>query len=332
MTRLLTRKEIQSILPLKNVLEIVEKAFEQHALKKTVMPVRTCIPIEKNNGIVCTMPAYIESMDALGMKVVSTFRDNPGKFGVPSVQGTILMNDSATGKVIAIMDGSYITGMRTAAATAIATKYLARKDSETLGMIGTGGQAFYQLLGQCEVAGIKKVKVYDVNVDYRNEFVKKAEKAVKSGVKIVPVDKPEEAVKGSDIVVTSTTSKKPILDGNWIEEGTHINGIGSYEPFARELDTTTMKRASKVVVDAYEAAMSEAGDIIIPIKERALPKDFVYAQLGELVAKIKPGRTDPKEITVFKTVGTAIQDVSTAIQVYKIALQKGIGLEFDFTA
>lgn len=331
MTRLLTRKDIQSILPMESVIELVEQAFEQQALKRTVMPVRSCIPIEKNNGIVCSMPAYIESMNALGMKVVSTFRDNPGKYGIPSVQATILMNNSETGQVMAIMDGVYITGMRTAAASAIATKHLARKDSETLGMFGAGGQALYQLQGQCAVSGIKRVKVYDVNSKYRDAFVQKASKIVGESVKVEAVDNPEQVVKGSDIIVTVTTSKKPIFDGNWVEEGTHINGIGSYEPFARELDTTTIKRASKVVVDAYDAAMVEAGDVIIPIKERAVTANHVYAQLGELVAKIKLGRTDDKEITVFKTVGTAIQDVSTAIWVYTMAKAKGIGLEFDFT-
>jgi alanine dehydrogenase len=330
MTKLLKRKEIESILPMKNVIDFVEQAFVQQALNRAVMPVRTCIPVEKNRGIVCSMPAYIEAMDALGMKIVSTYRDNPGKFGLPSVQATILMNNSETGQVMAIMDGVYITGMRTAAASAIATKHLARKDSETVGLFGCGGQAIYQLQGQCEVARIKKVKAYDVSKEYRDAFVKKASEILKN-VKIEPVDDPEQVVKGSDIIVTVTTSKKPIFDGNWVEDGTHINGIGSYEPFARELDTTTIKRA-KVVVDAYDAAFSEAGDILIPIKEGAITKGHVHAQLGELVANLKPGRTNEKEITVFKTTGLAIEDVSTAIQVYKIALEKGIGTEFNFTS
>lgn len=322
MVLLLSRKDIESVLTMEDTIKAVEEAFRQHALGRVSMPLRSVISVEKYKGRVTFMPAYIEKMDAIGVKVVSGYPDNPSKYDLPTILGVVLLNDPKNGDLLAIMDGAFLTAMRTGAASGVATRYLARKDAKKLGIVGTGVQGRTQAAAACQVRAIERVKAYDIVPDRCRLFCKEASKEL--GVQVVPVNSAEEAVKGSDIVATSSTSKTPVFNGEWLDEGTHINAVGSHSPDARELDVTTIKRA-KVIVDSREAALKEAGDLMIPISQGIIAPDHVFAELGEIVTGKKVGRESEDEITLFKSQGLAIQDISTAIMVYEIAARKGVG-------
>jgi ornithine cyclodeaminase/alanine dehydrogenase len=323
MALLLTRADVESALTMEDAITGVEEAFRQHQLGTTQLPLRTPIRIPEHKGLILFMPAFIGGMDALGIKVVSVHPDNPSKHGLPTILATILLHDPATGKLLAIMDGGFLTAMRTGAVSGVATKYLARPDSKVVGLFGAGIQARTQLMAVCAVRPVTEALVYDQVPDAADRFCN--EMGPKLGIAARPVTSPRDAVEGCDIIVAATTSKTPVFDGDWLNPGMHINGVGSHSLDARELDSKTIRR-SRVVVDLRSAALAEAGDIVIPINNGEITAERLYAELGEIITG-KPGREDPDEITIFKSVGLAIQDVSTATKVYQLAREKGIGQE-----
>ncbi len=325
MALLLTRKDVEAVLTMEDAIDAVEEGFRQHQLGTSQLPLRTAIHIPEHNGIVLFMPGYIGGMDALGMKLVTVYPDNPSKYNLPTILATVLLAHPRTGDLLAIMDGTYLTAMRTGAASGVATKYLARPDSRVVGVFGAGVQARTQLMAVCAVRPITEARVYDVVPAVVQSFCD--EMGAKLGITVRPAASPREAVEGCDVIVAATTSKTPVFDGAWVARGTHLNGIGSHTPDAREFDSTVIRRA-KVVVDLREAALAEAGDVIIPIKAGEITADHIYAELGEIVTG-KPGRENPEEITLFKSVGLAIQDMSTASRVYQRAREQGIGKEIS---
>ncbi len=328
MALLLSRNDVASVLTMEDCLVAVENAFAELAGGNAVMPQRAVIRIAQHNGVYLGMPAYIGgSMDALGLKVVTVYADNPKYKNLPTIMGTLILCDATSGQAIAVMDAGYLTAVRTGAASGVATKYLAREDSATCVVFGAGDQARKQLEAVSLVRRIHKAYVLDVNTEVRDRFA--ADMSGELDLEVVTTENVREAVGSSDIVITATTSRDPLFDGAWLRPGTHVNNIGSHSPDARELDTTTVVR-SKFVADLLEANLAEAGDLLIPIKEGAITKDHVYASLGELVTGAKPGRENPEEITVFKSCGLAVQDVSTAAAVYRVAVDAGVGTDFDF--
>jgi alanine dehydrogenase len=268
----------------------------------------------------------LASMDALGTKLVTTHVKN-SEFNLPTVIGTIILNDPKTGIPIAILDGTYITAMRTGAAGAVAAKYLSREDASTVTIVGTGVQGRSQLIALCEVRQIKRVFAFDIDRKRCEEYVGEMKKRIRA--EIAKADTLQEAVRASDIVVTATPSSNPIVKGEWIMEGCHVTGIGSHTPDARELDENIMTRASKIVLDTWDAR--KVGDVAYPISKGLLREEDIYGDIGTIVAGKKPGRTSAKEITVFKSVGTAVADVSTAFRAYQLAKERGIGKSIDLS-
>lgn len=323
MALLLTRADVQSALTMAEAIAAVEEAFRQQQQGTAQLPLRTPIRIPQHKGLVLFMPAYIGGMDALGMKVVTVYPDNPGQHGLPTILATVLLNDPRTGQLLAIMDGAYLTAMRTGAASGVATKYLARPDARVVGVFGAGIQARTQLMAMCAVRPIIEARVYDPMAELADAFCREMSQAL--GIAVQPVAEPRQAAEGCDIIVTASTSKTPVFDGRWLTPGAHINGVGSHSLDARELDSLTVQR-SKVVVDLRSAALAEAGDIVTPINAGEISAEHIYADLGEIVAG-KPGRVGADEITLFKSVGLAIQDVATATRVYELARRQGIGQE-----
>jgi alanine dehydrogenase len=322
MVLVLTRQDVESVLTMKDTITAVEAGFRELAQGTADMPLRPVIRLKKYGGMITFMPAYLGGMDALGVKIVSVFPDNP-KHNLPTILGTILLNDAKTGALQAIMDGAWVTAMRTGAVSGVASKYLARENAEVVGIFGTGVQAKTQLMAVSEVRKLKEIKAYDIVPESATKFA--AEMTRKLGVKVVSAKNASDVVNGSDIIIAASTSKVPVFDGDLLKEGAHVSGIGSHHgPGVKELDETTIKRA-KLVVDQREAALKEAGDIIDPISKGVITADHIYAELGELVTGKKKGRTNPTEITVFKSVGLAIQDVSTASRVFELAKVKGLG-------
>lgn len=324
MPLLLNRNDVVSVLEMKDCIEVVEKAFAELSNGTAVLPLR--INITPPDGLSLYMPAYLKEMGALACKVVTVYKNNPSKHNMPTTIGKVLVQDPETGDVVCIMDGGYLTAVRTGAASAVATKYMARKDkAQVVGIYGTGVQAKMQLWGVAEVVDISKAIVYDLNQESADKFV--AEMSAKLNIEVVRASHEDELL-SADIICTATSSSTPLWDGNKLKPGTHINNIGSHTPNARELDTTTVKR-SRFVGDSREACFKEAGDIIIPVQEGAIDESHFYAELGDLVIGKKSGRLSNDEITVFKSNGLAIQDVATAKLIYEKAKAAGIGVNVD---
>ena len=322
MPLLLTRQDVMSVLDMDTCMNAVEKAFAEMADGTAVLPLR--IAITPPDGLALYMPAYLKQMGALACKVVTVYKKNPERFSLPTTIGKVLLQNPESGEVICIMDGGYLTAVRTGAASGVATKYLARRGGgQVAGVFGAGVQAKMQLWAVAEARELSKALVYDISGEAADAFISEMEP--KLGLEIEKAGNPEEVL-GADIICTATSSPTPVFDGAALREGTHINGIGSHTPGARELDTEAVRR-SKLVGDSREACFNEAGDIMIPLKEGAFGEDHFYADLGEIVTGKKPGREDDKEITLFKSNGLAIQDAAAARVVYDRAVEGGIGKE-----
>lgn len=296
-------------------LKAIERAFRLEAEGKTIMPPKLYLNLPGYQGDFRAMPAYING--SAGIKWVSVYPNN-SKYNLPSIMATITLCDPNTGRPLAFMDGTYITSMRTGAAGGVAVKYLARKDSSVIGMIGAGTQAKTQLLAISEVLPkIKEIKVFDL---YKDISLKYAEELrAKLNLNIRPVETIQEATE-ADIVVTTTPSTKPVVEEQHIRPGTHINAIGADAKGKQELETSLLLKA-KIFVDDMEQA-SHSGEINVPLSEGTLKLNDVYGTLGQVVANLKKGRENSEEITIFDSTGLAIQDIICAKLVYKKARER----------
>jgi len=326
---LLNRSDVQQLLPMSKAIDVLEAAFGELSAGTAEMPDRTVMTDAEVGGWIAYMPAYLKSGGALGVKAVTVYKDNPTKFDMPTTIGTILVQDNQTGVVVAAMDGGYLTGIRTGAGGGVATRHLARKDSKVAGVLGTGVMARGQVLALAEAADLETILVYSRNnADQRQAFAEEFTQL--TGVNVQVAESAEGLVQESDIVTLITSATEPIVDGSWWKPGTHINAIGSHAVGVRELDTATIKM-SKVVCDQKQACLNEAGDIQIPIEEGVYSADDIHGELGEVVNGTIAGRESDDEITLFKSVGLAIQDISCASLVYDQAKEQGVGLEFNFS-
>ena len=307
-----------------DIIPVVENAFKEHALDQVVMPCKIYLDVE-GHGDFRAMPAYMPSSKTAGIKWVNVHPGNRD-FNKPTVMASILLNNPATGELMSIMDGTLITDMRTGAAGGIAAKHLARKNASTIGLIGSGRQAWTQMLAYKAVFGdqIKMVKVYDLNLAASKAMAERITKEL--GYDAVAYEQPQCAA-DADIVVTTTPSRKPILRLAWIKPGTHINAIGADAPGKQELETL-LTVAAKVFVDSVDQA-SHSGEINVPWAEGQLDESKLAGTLGEVIAGKKPGRLNDQEITVFDSTGLSIQDMAVAHLVYERAIVEGIGKDFD---
>lgn len=320
MVLILTKNDVVSVLKMKECIEVVEQAFSELAKGTAVMPLRTSI--SASDGLLLYMPAFLKESGALACKVVSVYKNNPINYNLPTTIGKVLLQNPLTGEVICIMDGGYLTAVRTGAASGVATRYLVKKKKEyTVSVFGAGVQAKMQLWAVAEVVNVSKAWVYDISEEAAGRFV--SEMSEKLGIPVHSTKKIEDMLE-NDIICTATSSSVPLFDGNLLKNGTHINGIGSHSPNARELDTVTIAR-SKFVGDSKDACFKEAGDLLIPISEKVITVEHFYAELGEVIIGKKEGRCSDDEITLFKSNGLAIQDAAAALLVYQKAIKKGIG-------
>ena len=324
-TLLLTEKEVKQLLSIDEVMEAVESAFEEKGLKRVQMPAKLYIFYEKYEGDLRVMPSYLEKKDISAVKVVNVHPNNPSKYGLPTVMATIILVDPKNGAPLALMGGTWITAMRTGAAGGVAAKYLARKDSKIIGLVGAGVQARTQLAALISLYGeLDEVRVWSRTASARESYVSEVKNTYGGKIKnIFPVEEVKDAVKGADIVVTTTPSRKPLVMNEWVEEGMHFNCIGADAPGKEELDPSILRR-SKIVVDDWEQA-SHSGEINVPLSRGLITRENIWAEIGEVVAGLKEGRTRPDEITVFTSTGLAIQDAVTADITYRKALEKGVG-------
>jgi ornithine cyclodeaminase/alanine dehydrogenase len=329
MALLLSRSDVMKLLPMAKAIEVVEKAFGELAAGTAEMPQRTVFIDPKVGGWIAYMPAYLKSGGALGVKAVTVYKNNPAVHNLPTTLGTILVQDQMTGQVLAIMDGGYLTAVRTGAVTGVATKHMARAGAKVAGIIGTGVQGRTQVLGMCAAHRFDSVLAYSIDPeDKKKTFAEGIKKD--TGVEIRWAKTVEEVVREADVVALATTASKPIVEGSWWKAGAHINSIGSHAPGVRELDTATILRA-KVVCDQRAACLAEAGDLQIPIEEKTWSADAIRGDLGDVINGKLKGRQSESELTLFKSVGLAIQDISCAALVYQQAKAQGVGQQFAFS-
>jgi len=322
-TLVLTDSEVKKILSLSEVTKAVESAFEQKGLGHVQMPAKIYLYYRKYDGDLRTMPTFLEDMDVSAVKIVNVHPRNPTKNHLPTVMAVITLIDPSTGAPIAIMGGTTITDMRTGAAGSVAAKYLARKDSRILGLVGAGAQARTQLLALLEVFNLEEVKVWSRTKDTKKRFVNEIQQVCDHQIEVNPVESIGKAVEKADIVVTTTPSRHPLVTNDMVSAGMHINCIGADAVGKEELDPNILRRA-KIVVDDWEQA-SHSGEINIPLSNGLITKENIWAEIGEIVAGLKPGRQRRDEITVFASTGLAVQDAVTAKIAYCKALDNEIG-------
>ncbi len=325
--RVLSRSDVQRALPMNKAIGIVRDAFAQLSTDQATVPLRVPIPIEKHDGVTLFMPAYLKTSDALAVKIVSVHNENPAK-GLPLIHALVVVIDAATGRPLATLEGGYLTALRTGAASGAATELLARKDAHVAAIFGAGVQGHTQLLAISAVRKIERVAVFDTSRERADAYCREMRGQAGISEDIHVAASPSEAVKDADIICTATTSMRPVFSGSDVRPGTHINAIGAYTPQMQELDETTI-RASKVVIDSRSGALVEAGDLIIALQKGSIKETDIYAEIGEIAAGKKPGRQRPDEITVFKSVGNAVQDASVARAIYDAAMRENLGVEIE---
>jgi alanine dehydrogenase len=328
----LTRADVESVLTIEETVAAVEEGFRQLALGTVEMPQRAATSIPPHNGLHLSMPAYVggdpagDDPGTLTIKIVTVYPENPAKHGLPMIQGMLLLFDAATGALLAMMDAEHLTAMRTGASSGVATKYMARQDARVVTLFGAGAQAGPQLEAVCAVRPIEQV--YVVTRSGAKDAAFCGEMAERLGIPVAPAGDARAAVQAADVICAATNAQTPVFDGAWLRPGTHINAVGAYTSTMRELDTTTVQRA-RLIVDHRRAAMAEAGDVVIPLRAGEIEEAHIAGELGQVVLGEVPGRTSADEITLFKSVGLAMQDAMTAARVYARAVAAGIGARVE---
>lgn len=326
---LLSREDIKKVFTMKDAIEADKKAFQLVVEGKCDAPLRTNIQAPKHEGCFLFMPAYVEEMDTASLKIINIFPHNIDN-GIPSSPAQVLLIDGKTGIVIAVLDGTYVTQLRTGAASGAAFDVLARKDARIGALIGTGGQAATQLEAMLAARDIKEVRVFDLNYDRTKEFADRMQEELASyGAKIVAAKTSDEAVEGADLLITVTPSSKPVFDASKVKEGATISCVGAYQPHMQEMDPAILTRASKIYFDSKEAVLSESGDILIPLEQGTITEDDFTGDLGNVIKGELAGRENEEEIIVFETVGVATQDLVAARTIYDKAVEAGVGIEWN---
>ena len=319
---ILDSKQIREMLPMRDCIELMADALSSLARGEVFQPLRTIIRPPEAIGLLGLMPAYrTGEHGAFGMKAICVFPGNPA-IGKDAHQGAVMLFSRETGELIALMNASEITAIRTAAVSAVATRVLAREDAHQLGIVGAGVQARTHLAALDAVREITRARVACRNIEHARELVREVQPGFSFPVDAVESN--EEAVRGADLIVTATSSQEPVINHEWISPGAHVNAIGTHSPNSREIDSATMA-AARIFVDRRESAMNESGDYLLAAREGLINADSLVAEIGELLIGTKLGRTSADEITLFKSLGLAIEDVACAEYLYQKALSDDRG-------
>ena len=320
----LSRADLERVLAPLDVIEAMARAFRRYAEGDCAVPSRTATP-GGADGVLLTMPAaFSDGPEAgLGAKLVSVYPGNPAR-GHPTVYASYLLMDGATGQPLALLEATFLTALRTGATSALAARHLARPDARRVACFGAGVQARFQLLCLAAVRRLERIVVLGRDPGRARGFVE-AMRAILHDVVELGTD-PRAAVREADLVVCATTSATPIVFGADLQPGAHVDAVGAFRPTDRELDSEAVRRG-RVVVDTYAGALPEAGDLVIPIGEGVIDRTHVVAELAELVAGTREGRIHDRDITIFKSVGFALEDLAAARLAYERARAVGIGVE-----
>jgi len=318
--RVLNAGDIRGSVTMRECIEVMKTAFELLSAGKSLVPQRRVMEIAPADGRLLIMPAFAAKYQYAGLKLVSLFQENPAR-GLPLIQAVMLLVDALDGRIRALLDGEALTALRTGGASGLATDFLARKDAKTAAIFGAGVQAETQLAAICAVRPIQKVLIFGRNRKKNADFVRRMQDRFEITALLA---KSPEQLRGVHIICTATTASTPVFSDAHIAAGVHINGVGSYRANMREVPGETVKRA-KVIVDHRAACLAEAGDIVIPIQQAQINEKHIFAELGEVVSGTRKGRILPGEITFFKSVGNALQDLALARHVFQTAEKLNLG-------
>jgi len=325
----LNRTEVEALLPYGECIELMAEALAALARGEAVQPLRSVCWLPERRGGLGVMPGALLSDggdgEALGLKVITVFPGNHAR-GEESHLGVVLLFEADLGRPVAMLEASSVTAIRTAAVSALATRLLAREDAGDLALLGTGVEARTHLAAMREVRPLRRVRVWSRDAGHARHFAEDA--AARYALPVEPTLSAEEAVTGADLICTVTSAREPILAGDWIAPGAHVNAVGACTPVTRELDTAAVVRAS-LFVDRRESALNEAGDFLFPLREGAVGEDHIQGEIGDLLLGRLPGRRTPEEITLFKSLGIAVEDLAVARYVLRKARAEGRGIELD---
>ena len=327
---ILKESDISSMITMRDIIEADKEALSIYSSHKSNIPLRSNLNVPEYNGQCLFMNGYAAPAKALGVKIVSVYPENINK-NLTSVPATMVLVDAETGVVNSLIDGTYLTRLRTGAISGLATEILSRKDSKIFALFGTGGQAVTQLEAVLTVRNIEEVRVFDVFKERAKDFAKKMSDKFgkKFNVKIIAAESSDAAVDNADIITTVTTSKKPVFDANKVKKNVHINGVGSYTPEMVEIPGDILVKANKIYVDTRDGAINESGDLITPIKDGLITIEKINGELGEVINGLIKGRESDDEMTFFKTTGSAVLDLVAAQKIYEKAKAKGVGQMVD---
>ena len=324
--RLLTEADVRSVLTMDDLIDTMTSALKRFATGQVEQPVRLMLRARGDDGLFATMPAFARHPDALGAKLVTVFGGNHAR-GLPSHLASIVLLDPDTGALRSLMDGRYITEARTAAVSAVSSRLLARRTSASLAIIGTGVQARSHLEALSRVHTFRSVTVWSPTKPHRDAFARERSADGNRAVPVTAVDHPGEAVVGADVIVLVTSSPTPVIENGWVKPGAHVISVGACIPTQREMDPDLVARA-RLFVDSRKAALVESGDVVMGVAEGRFGPDHVVAELGDVVNGAA-GRRNDAEITIFKSLGLAVEDVTAAALAYQRAVEKNVGRELE---
>jgi ornithine cyclodeaminase/alanine dehydrogenase-like protein (mu-crystallin family) len=324
--RVLSGTQIRRAVSMKEIIDAVEVAFIELSSGRCKMPIRAHISMTEPSGTALFMPSYMKATEMIGVKTVTLFEANPQN-GIPFIQGMVCLFDGCNGTPRAVLDGTTITAMRTGAASGLATRLLAREDARVCTIFGAGVQGRTQLEAVCAARSIEKAYIYDPSTAASAKFADEMGRQL--SLEIHPESSPEKAVRDADIICCASISETPVFNDGDLPAGVHINAVGSYKPHVQEVPAEMVLR-SRLYVDHRESALEETGDLIIPIRQGLMTEEHIVAEIGEVAAGKAPGRTTREEITFFKTVGVAVQDLAAAATILRKAEKSDIGTCVEF--
>ena len=324
---IVNQDEVEQLLPMSDCITVMTDALMALANGQVHLPLRMVVRPPEAAGVLALMPAYVSGDNAaFGVKIIGVFNGNPA-IGKDSHQGAVLLLSGETGEPQALMNASAITAIRTAAVSGVATRVLARAESGDLAIIGAGVQARSHLAAMACVRSIRRVRVVSRNPPHAQEFVRNVRSSYPFPIEAVNTI--EAAVRDADLIVTATSSAEPVLKRDWISQGAHLNVVGASQSFAREVDAATMA-ASSLFVDRRESTVNESGDYLFALRDGAIGPDHIQAEIGEVLIGAKAGRINPDEITLFKSLGLAVEDLAAAEYIYRKAQSTTAGTWVEF--
>lgn len=328
----LSRSDLKQLVSMREAVELMKVAFRELSEGRAQAPVRAVVEVNDDPSAMLMMPGYVPASNALGFKVVNFFSGNPSKRNLPTIHAIVCLIDDTTGEPLGVMEGGFVTALRTGAVSGAATDYMARPDSKVVTVIGAGVQGVTQAVAVCSVRPIEKI----IAVDTRAEQLERYRASMQAdwpelAPLVTTTTDVAAAVSEADIICTATTARAPVFDDADLKPGTHINAVGAFTPEMQEIPPATVVR-SRIVIDNLEAIRAEAGDLLKPMADGLIDQSHFTTELGHLVAGTAAGRGDDQEITFFKSVGNAVQDVVVAKYAVDQAVSRGVGSSIDLSA